>query len=176
VWQALPRFPVWHFACHCRAEPEAILDSALILAGGELTLRSLLRLPPSPRRLAVLSACDSHRSGRDLPDEAMGLPGGLLQVGLAGVIATHWRADDRAAAFLTTKFYELWREQGLAPAYALAGAQRWLRQATHGELDSYLPGVLTPPANAAPEDWARWARARPCAHAHRWASFAISGT
>jgi CHAT domain-containing protein len=120
---------VWHFACHCTMIPDSVLDSALLLAGAELSLRAILALPAAQRRLAVLSACRTHLTGTELPDEAMGLPAGLLQAGFAGVVASHWDVPDRSTALLMTRFHELWRGQGLAPAFALAEAQRWLRTA-----------------------------------------------
>jgi CHAT domain-containing protein len=175
VLLAMPRYNVWHFACHCEAVPDRILESALVCEDGRVTLGTLLRLPASPRRLAILSACQSHRSGRELPDEAMGLPGGLLQVGLAGVLASHWNVDDRSVVFLMARFHELWRVHGLAPAHALAEAQRWLRRATRADLHAYLPHLLEPPADGTPEAWARWAGVRPFDHPRHWAAFALTG-
>jgi CHAT domain-containing protein len=155
--------------------PDRILDSAMLLEDGRLTLGALLRIPPSARRLAVLSACQSHRSGRELPDEAMGLPGGLLQVGLAGVVASHWNVDDQSVVFLMTRFYELWRGRGLPPARALAEAQHWVRRATHADLHAYLPHVLRPPTDRSPQARARWAGVRPFDHPRHWAPFALTG-
>jgi CHAT domain-containing protein len=175
VLAALPRYTVWHFACHCQAIPDRILDSALLLEDDRLALDVLLRLPSAPRRLAVLSACQSHRSGKELPDEAMGLPGGLLQVGHAGVVASHWNVDDRSAVFLMTRFYQLWRGRGLPPSAALAEAQRWVRRATHADLHAYLPHVLVPPADRSLRAWARWADVRPFDHPRHWAPFALTG-
>ncbi|GAA1620079.1 hypothetical protein GCM10009679_26080 [Saccharothrix algeriensis] len=173
VLAALPRHSVWHWSCHAQAWPDDILQSALHLQDGPLRLRDLLDVPESPRRLAVLSACDSHVTGRTLPDEAVSLPGGLMQIGVAGVVATYWRAHDQAAVFVTAKFYELWRERGLPPPAALAHAQRWLRRATQGELDAYLPGVLIRPKD--PVHAERWSAQRVFDVPYRWALFAFSG-
>ena len=118
---------VWHLACHFYARPDSILDSALVLAGGELSLRAIFALPAAPRRLAILSACETHRSGTDLPDEATGLPTGLIQAGFAGVVAAHWPVSDRSTSDLMTRFHDLWRNEGLSPAAALARAQRECR-------------------------------------------------
>jgi len=175
VGQALPWHSVWHLACHCEALPDRILDSALLLEDGRFTLDALLRLPAAARRLAVLSACQSHRSGHELPDEAMGLPGGLLQVGLAGVVASHWNVDDQSVVFLMARFYELWRGHGLPLSRALAEAQCWVRRATHADLHAYLPHVLLPPANPSPQARARWAGVRPFDHPRHWAPFALTG-
>ena len=169
---------VWHFACHCHAEPDRILDSALVLAGGELSLRAILAMPAAPRRLAVLSACESHRSGTELPNEATGLPAGLIQAGFAGVVASCWPVKDRSTACLMARFHELWRREKLPPAIALAEAQRWCRTATRAEVRGYanaergdLRLVATPwlePTPGQPPD-------RPFRHPFFWAPFALTG-
>jgi CHAT domain-containing protein len=176
VLPILPRYTVWHFACHCQATPDRILDSALLLEDDRLALDVLLRLPSAPRRLAVLSACQSHRSGTELPDEAMGLPGGLLQVGHAGVVASHWNVDDKSTVFVMTRFYELWRGHGVPPFRALAEAQQWVRRATHADLHAHLPHLLQPPADRSPGAWERWAGVRPFDHPRHWAPFALTGS
>jgi tetratricopeptide (TPR) repeat protein len=176
VLAALPGHTVWHFACHCQTLPDRILDSSLLLEDGRLRLDDVLALAVSPRRLAVLSACQSHRSGQELPDEAMGLPGALLQVGLAGVVASHWNVDDHSTVFLMARFYELWRGRGLPPSSALAQAQHWLRRATRADLHAFLPQALQPPVDRSPAAWARWADVRPFDHPRHWAPFALTGT
>jgi CHAT domain-containing protein len=163
---------VWHFACHCYARPDRILDSALILDGGELTLRAILALPPAPRRLAVLSACGTHRSGTDLPDEVTGLPTALIQAGFAGVVASHWPVNDWSTAHLMTRFHDLWHNHGMPPAAALAAAQGWFRTATHADLRAYSSqqrGDTQLPAEPERQD------GRPFRHPFYWAPFALTG-
>jgi CHAT domain-containing protein len=170
VMLMLADYSVWHIACHCDAQPERILDSALLLTGARLSLRDILALPPSPRRLAVLSACQTHLSDSRLPDEAMGLPAGLLQAGFVGVIASHWPVVDRSTALLMIRFHDLWHSQGLPPAAALAEAQRWLRTATYADLYAYCrgrqPGMH--PSERSNEQ-------RPFRHPYYWAPFALTG-
>jgi CHAT domain-containing protein len=171
---------VWHLACHCNTVPDRILDSALLLNRARVTLRAILAMPSVPRRLAVLSACSTHVSGTDLPDEAMGLPAGLLHAGFAGVVASHWAVSDHSTAFLMTRFHDLWHGQGLPPAIALAEAQRSLRRATRANLNAYLDGVADPPAGQPPEPLAqreavRPYRHRPYGHPYHWAPFALTG-
>jgi CHAT domain-containing protein len=173
--RGLPRHSVWHLACHCESRPDEILESGLIVEGGLLSLADIVRLPYSTRRLATMSACESHRSGSELPDEVMGLPGGLLQIGLAGVVASHWKVDDSSTVFLTVRFYDLWRRHGLAPPRALAAAQLWIRNATRADLDSYLPGILPQPRDRSEHGLARWAGVRPFDHPRHWAAFAHTG-
>ncbi|BCJ41111.1 hypothetical protein GCM10010168_45910 [Actinoplanes ianthinogenes] len=139
VLEQLPRHAVWHLACHGQAAPDRILQSRLLLADGPVTLHDLLRLPPGPRRLAVLSSCESHRIGHDLPDEVIGLPGGMLQLGLAGVVAAHWEVDDRAVALLMARFHDLLAADAASPARALSEAQRWLRETDREQLRVAYP-------------------------------------
>jgi hypothetical protein len=171
----LVRYPVWHFACHCNAVPERVLDSALLLAGEPLTLRAILALPAARRRLAVLSACETHLSGVALPDEAMGLPAGLLHAGFAGVIASAWAISDQATVFFMARFYDYWLLRGRSPAAALAETQRWIRTATYADLDAYVGGVLDPPASQSARRQEMWRSVRPYSHPHHWAAFALTG-
>jgi CHAT domain len=173
VWPEFGRHSVWHFACHCLAELDDIMESALILEGGHrVTLGQLLAVPDAPRRLAVLSACQSHQSSIQLPNEALGLPGGLMQIGFAGVVASHWGVPDRSATFLMARFYDHWQRDGMEPHAALTTAQRWLRRATREELECYLPGVLAPPD---PDGYQARPGIRPLGHPYHWAAFAVSG-
>jgi CHAT domain-containing protein len=166
---------VWHVACHCQVIPDDILDSALLLAGARLSLRDILAMPPAPRRLAVLSACETHLSGTQLPDEAVGLPSGLLQAGFAGVVACHWPVIDRSTAFLMVRFYELWHGQGLPPAAALAEAQRWLRTATSEDIASCAEGLRAGPAKG-PVPVRRHGQVPGVfGHPYFWAPFALTG-
>jgi CHAT domain-containing protein len=105
----------------------------------------------------------------------MGLPGGLLQVGHAGVVEKHWNVDVKSAVFLMTRFYELWRGREFSPSLALAEAQHWVRQATHADLHTYLPHLLQPPADRSSQTWARWADVHPFDHPRYWAPFALTG-
>jgi CHAT domain-containing protein len=137
-----------YFAGHGLAAvpPESALDSRLLLSGGDIKVRDLLRQDLTGLRLAVLSACESARAGVSLPDEVVGLPAGLIQAGAAGVVGSLWLVDDQAALQVMRRFLELWQENGLPAAEALCEAQRWVR-------------------HHVPE----------CAHPAQWAAFTFSG-
>jgi CHAT domain-containing protein len=64
---------------------------------------------------------------------------------------------------LLTRFYELWRKDGLEPAIALNQAQRWMAQTTDGEKAKYF-SLFT----AKPDD-------RTYAHPFHWAAFNYLG-
>ncbi|GIF77862.1 CHAT domain-containing protein [Asanoa siamensis] len=156
----------WHVACHGATEPASILDSRLYFADRQVTLAELLRtLRPGRRRLAVLSACQTNLSGSAMPNEAVGLPSALIQLGFAGVIATAWAVDDLATTYLMTVFYHAWCQEGREPVVALNLAQQWLRGARHADLLALLPDVT--PAGGPGEF--------PYADPIYWAAFAYTG-
>jgi CHAT domain-containing protein len=190
--ERLPRADVMHFACHGFAVPSAPLESALVLASDEqVTLRDMLSLrlandDARGPRLAILSACESSRPGDALPDEVVSLAAGLLQAGLAGVVACQWAVDGVAAAMLISVFSDRWRCRGAAPGDALQAAQCWMRDTTNAEKAAWLRARAaspelrgTPGEEAARMLWRATARkapdARSFAHPDAWAAFAHMG-
>jgi CHAT domain-containing protein len=172
VLAALPSYPVVHFSCHGSANFRSPLDSGLALAHDDiLTLRDLLDLKLKGLRLAVLSACETGIPGTDLPDEVISLPTGLLQAGAAGVVSSLWSVADLSTMVLLSRFYELWRQQGLAPAAALRQAQQWLRTSTGPDLTPYVqashPELAAQLQNMTDQ--------RPFAHPFYWAAFSYVG-
>jgi CHAT domain-containing protein len=155
-----------HFACHGKAELIEPLTSGLEMSDGRLTLRDILALNLSDHggiRLAILSACETGLSGIENADEAISLPTGFLQAGVAGVIASLWVVSDLSTMLLITKFYDLWREQNLPPDQALRQAQFWLRDITEGEIASLLGQRTRTPDR------------RPFAHPYYWSAFTYTG-
>jgi CHAT domain-containing protein len=126
------RSDVLHLACHGQADLDEPLNSKLLLVGRSVALRELMEMRLSVR-LAVLSACETALPGTELPDEVIGLPTGLLQAGVAGVIASLWAVPDNATAMLMTEFARRWAGGATAPALALRQAQQWLRDSTNAE-------------------------------------------
>ncbi|MCS7290913.1 MAG: CHAT domain-containing protein [Roseiflexus sp.] len=136
-----------HLSCHGVFRADDPLESGLLLynaAGQEerLTLRDLLDMEQTTlrhTRLATLSACQTAITDfRNLPEESIGLPAGFLQAGVPGVIGTLWSVDDAATALLVTRIYEYMQQEGLPAARAVRRAQRWLRDVTAAELETYL--------------------------------------
>ncbi|MDG4861310.1 CHAT domain-containing protein [Streptomyces sp. T-3] len=123
---------VAHFACHGRADLQHPLNSCLALApGNALTLDKILQATLSTR-LAVLSACQTALPGAALPDEVVGLPGGLLQAGCSGVVGSLWSVPDNATAELMRHFYRNWRSERQEPHRALVSAQQAVRDTPGG--------------------------------------------
>ncbi|MGH3693056.1 MAG: CHAT domain-containing protein [Pseudonocardiaceae bacterium] len=128
VKTALGRYNVLHLCCHGFANPSDPLRGGLLMAGDEvLTVQDIMRRRQTPARLAVLSACETAMPGAALPDEVVGLPTGLVEAGVAGVVGSLWAVQSSAAAAITKRFYRLWRTKGLEPAEALRQAQRQAR-------------------------------------------------
>lgn len=161
---AAERHTVWHLACPGDAEPADIYASRLFFADRAATLADVAaELKPDRRRLAVLSACSTNLVGSTMPNEVVGLPSALLQIGFAGVIATGWAVDDLAATYLMTAFYQFWCADGDEPAVALHRARHWLRNATGADLAALIPESAPPPGD------------QPYAQPRYWAAFAYIG-
>jgi len=133
VTAAMSTADVVHFACHAAADLAVPLESGLTLADGQvLTVRELMGMNLRVR-LAVLSACETLVPGRELPDEVVALPTGLIQAGAAGVIASLWAVPNLESALLMVEFYGRWRAGATGPAQALRDAQRWVRDTQESE-------------------------------------------
>jgi CHAT domain-containing protein len=113
----------------------------------------------------VLSACETNLIDTSVPNELVGLPSALIQIGFAGVVAAAWKVDDLATAYLMTEFYRLWCRDGADPVIALNRAQVWLRSATRDDLRAAIPAVE--PQGAIGE--------YPYRHPRYWAAFAYTG-
>ncbi|MEV7196854.1 CHAT domain-containing tetratricopeptide repeat protein [Streptomyces sp. NPDC093510] len=173
--RALPTATHLHFAGHGYYDPEEPLASHLALADGELlTLRDLFDGQVLHGvRLVVASACQTAVTDMTrLPDEAVGLPAGLVQAGATAVIGSLWEVNDRSTALLVARIYDFHlrgvpeRDEPPMPAsVALARAQAWMRDATPQELDTF----------AAQVGLRRRTNARYAEHPSHWAPFVLVG-
>lgn len=157
VRTALSEYSVLHFSCHGSTSITDPLASFLSVASdGNLTLRDLFEQRLRGTRLAVLSACETALVGTDIPEESIGLPSGLLQAGAAGVLGSLWPVGDAATRALMTRFYELWRGDGLEPADALRQAQQWVRDTCVPAKEIHFSEVISSgnEAHVHPTHWA----------------------
>ncbi|MBD3886934.1 CHAT domain-containing protein [Phormidium tenue FACHB-886] len=141
VLNALSHYNILHLSCHGTANLLEPLNSGLAMSDGLLTLRNLLDLRLIEQggiRLAILSACETGLVGIELMDEAIGLPTGLLQAGVSGVVASLWSVSDLSTMMLLVRFYDLWRKDKLNPAVALRQAQQWVRDTTSQQKAKYF--------------------------------------
>lgn len=186
VISALPNYDVFHFSCHGFVNGINPLESGLVMANDEvLSLRDFFNQQLQGARLAILSACETVLPGTKLPDEVLGLPTGLLQTGVAGIVASFWSVSDLSTMMLLVRFYNYWRQDGLEPAAALRVAQQWVRDTTNAEKAAYFKTALTeqPSANA-PDSTADYLYKqmllsrpdqRDFAHPFHWAAFSYTG-
>ncbi|KAJ6629733.1 CHAT domain-containing protein, partial [Mycena sp. CBHHK59/15] len=104
---------VVHFACHGVQDLGNPLNSGLVLSDGRLKVSELMRRPDdsdtqfaNSMSLAFLSACETAKGDKKVPDEAMHLAATLLFAGFRGVVATMWSMDDRDGPKIASAFYE----------------------------------------------------------------------
>ena len=141
VKTALPQASIAHFSCHGTANLNEPLNSGLAMSDGLLTLKDIFALNLAESgglRLAILSACETGIQGLENADEAISLPTGLLQAGVAAIISSLWSVDDRSTRILLTRFYDLWRKEYLEPAEALRQAQFWVRDTSSQQKAQYF--------------------------------------
>jgi CHAT domain-containing protein len=141
VLAALSEQSYWHFSCHGTFDWSDARLSGLVLSDEHvLSVDDLAQFRATRRpRLVALSACETGLYGlKDVPDEFTGLPTAFISLGAAGVLSTLWLVDDRATAFLVSKFYDLHLGEGLPPSVALNRSQVWLRDVTQADLVAYV--------------------------------------
>jgi CHAT domain-containing protein len=119
-----------HFASHARFDPERPEQSRLVLAPDAweregLTARAISGMRLGGVRLAVLSSCESTRSGVADAPLTLGLAKAFHDAGVPAVVGALWRVDDDATAALMTEFHRQY-SRTRDPALALRDAQRAL--------------------------------------------------
>jgi CHAT domain-containing protein/Tfp pilus assembly protein PilF len=128
----LSRYRYVHFATHGDLNAEHPELSRLVLSlvdrdgrqrsDGFLHAHEIYNLE-LPADLVVLSACRTAL-GKEVRGEGLvGLTQGFMYAGASRLIVSLWQVDDRAAAELMVRFYELLLSGGRPPAAALSEAQ-----------------------------------------------------
>ncbi|KAF7354370.1 CHAT domain-containing protein [Mycena venus] len=100
-----------HVACHGVQDLNQPLDSGLILADGHLKVVDIMRQRDSlnlnkSMSLAFLSACETAKADKVMPDESIHLAATMIFAGFRGVVATMWTMDDRDGPKIASTFYE----------------------------------------------------------------------
>lgn len=131
-----------HFSGHAVADPLRPEHSRLFVAALEAITVADLRAHGRADGVVTLSACESAVAGRRLPEEAIGMPGALLEAGAAAVVATMWPVlDTPAVPYLLAKFYQGWLVGGEVPHRAFSSAVRWVRDTPRDVLAREYPLV-----------------------------------
>lgn len=130
VKEGIQKADVLYFFTHANAGWQAAEQARLKLADGYLTLPDIHELDLNQARLAVLSACETGVPGLELIDEMIGLPAGMLQAGVPGIVGSLWSVKAISTAMLMVHFFFLWRKAKHPPQEALLMAQVWLRDST----------------------------------------------
>jgi CHAT domain-containing protein len=103
------RYSYIHFATHGRFNPQEPLQSALLLApdsqhDGMLTVDKIYSLNMNAN-LVTLSACETGLGKITTGDDLLGLTRGFLYAGCSSIVASLWKVDDLATAYLMSRFY-----------------------------------------------------------------------
>jgi CHAT domain-containing protein len=79
-----------HLACHGVQDQEDPLNSGFCLGDGKLTVSNLMVIKLEHAFLAFLSACETAKGDKNLPDQAIHLAAAMLFCGFRSVVATMW--------------------------------------------------------------------------------------
>lgn len=141
----LRQYRIIHFATHGllnNSHPElsgvvlSLVDKAGEPQDGFLSLNEIYNLD-LPAELVVLSACQTGLGKEARGEGLIGLTRGFMYAGVARVVASLWRINDRAAAELMRHFYEAMFLQKLPPAAALRAAQIKMWQTSEWRFPHY---------------------------------------
>jgi len=143
----------FHFAGHCRINTKSPMHSALLLFGnatikpppkhdadgtngmtddGMLTVQELLHFSLEHIELATLSACETALGKLFQGEGMMGFNHAMLGSGIATLVSSLWKVDDRFAAELMQRFYNYLATEKYTKLDALRQAQldviAWCRE------------------------------------------------
>ncbi len=129
--QLLQKVQVIHSSHHAQSRLDNPLESALILADGQITLGQLLTPGWRTPQLedVFLSCCETGLGATEITDDILTLSTGFICAGARTVISTIWSVDDLATA-LFSLFYYQYRYQGNKRLESIKKAQFELRSLT----------------------------------------------
>jgi hypothetical protein len=141
VLAALAEAPSVHLISHAVHDPVNPSLSYVEVGDEDLRLTRISRVRPPHAWLAYLSACDTARAGRALPDESLHIASAFHIAGYPHVVATLWPAADSTAAEVAEAFYRCLADSGWTrePAVALHTAVRAARERHPGRPLRWVP-------------------------------------
>jgi CHAT domain-containing protein len=124
-------YQIVHFGTHAFLNSQPLGSSGMLLSmvdqngveqDGVMSLHDIYKLDLNAD-LTVLSACQTAL-GKDIRGEGLvGLTHGFISAGSKSVVASLWKVDDRATAYLMAEFYKSMLEQNMTPSAALRTAK-----------------------------------------------------
>ena len=146
-----PAFEVLHFAGHAVVNEQKPAYSMLLLSpdasthdSGLLYAHEIASADLARTRLVVLGACETSRGQVKDVEGALTLARAFLEAGSPAVLATLWKAEDRATAMFLSEFHRRLAAGGSAVA-SLRSAQIQMMQETDRTLrrpTAWAPFVL----------------------------------
>ena len=103
---SMERFPCIHLACHAAQNMIDPLQSSFYLHDGQLKLSEIMKKNLGNSNFAFLSACQTSKGDKDLPEEVVHLASGMLAAGYRNVVGTMWSIIDEHGPDLAEFFYE----------------------------------------------------------------------
>jgi CHAT domain-containing protein/Tfp pilus assembly protein PilF len=144
------QYQIVHFATHGFLDTDHPELSGIVLTlvdrngastDGLMPLHDIYRLDLSAE-LTVLSACQTAL-GKEMRGEGLvGLSHGFISAGSKSVVASLWKVDDQATAFLMADFYESMLQKGMSPAAALRSAKLKMMQDKRWNAPYYWAGFV----------------------------------
>jgi hypothetical protein len=144
VLAAMSRNEIAHFACHGTTQAGDPSASGLLLTDGLLSVEDVLNQRLGPKELAILSACDTARSGVSFSDEPVHLASALQLAGYRHVIGTLQPVRDVVAAQMAERIYSALDQHGRSSrhvARALGEAVRHLRDQYPARPELWAPYI-----------------------------------
>jgi CHAT domain-containing protein len=132
-----------HFACHGQSDLDNPSAGHLLLTDRPLTVIDLTRTRLPDAELAFLSACNTARTGANLPDEPIHLAAACQLAGYRHVIASLWPISDNDTAWIANRFYTTVTTTDAASA--LHHATRALRATNRDQPHLWAPYTHTGP-------------------------------
>jgi len=131
--QAMEQFPCIHLACHASQNMTDPLKSSIYLHDGPLELSEIMKKNLQNSNFAFMSACQTSKGDKRLPEEVVHLASGMLAAGYQSVVGTMWSIFDEHSPDIAELFYKSLLNNSVTndgPKIDGRGAARALHDAT----------------------------------------------